>query len=177
MRKVALFLYYAIGSHLPGLFFPGGTIFNAFRCFLLKHIVPKFGNDIHFSNRVYIGDGSDVEVGNKCHINEDSRLVNVKLGNYVMIGPGVVFLAEMHKTDDISIPMLEQGNNKYPPTIVEDDVWIGIHAIIMPGLRIGTGVIIGAGSIVTKDVSPYAVVVGVPGRIIKWRRLISKSSI
>jgi len=53
--------------------------------------------------------------------------------------------------------------------IVEDDVWIGTRVIILSGIRIGQGAIIGAGSVVTKDVPPYAIVGGDPARVIKYR--------
>jgi maltose O-acetyltransferase len=87
-----------------------------------------------------------------------------------LVAPEVVFLDQTHKADTMEIPMVNQGAVEFPPTIVEDDVWIGIRAIIMPGLRIGKGAIIGAGAVVTKDVPPFAVVGGVPARVIKWRK-------
>lgn len=54
-------------------------------------------------------------------------------------------------------------------TIIGNDVWIGTNAIILKGVNVGTGAVIGAGTIVTKDVPPYSVVVGVPGKVIKYR--------
>lgn len=54
--------------------------------------------------------------------------------------------------------------------MIDNDVWIGTRAIIMPGVHIGTGAIIGAGAVVTKDVPDYAVIAGVPARIIKFRK-------
>ena len=55
------------------------------------------------------------------------------------------------------------------PIIVEDDVWIGESAILMSGVRIGRGAVIGAGAVVTKDIPPYAIAVGVPATVIKYR--------
>lgn len=54
--------------------------------------------------------------------------------------------------------------------VIGNDVWIGMRVIIMPGVTIGNGVVIGAGAVVTKDVPDYAVVGGVPARIIKFRK-------
>ena len=62
-----------------------------------------------------------------------------------------------------------QGYKEYPPVRIEDDVWIGARAIILAGITIGKGAIIGAGAVVTKDVSPYAICVGNPARVIKYR--------
>ncbi|GLQ81463.1 hypothetical protein GCM10007881_49840 [Mesorhizobium huakuii] len=55
------------------------------------------------------------------------------------------------------------------PTEIGNDVWIGLRAVIMPGIRIGDGAVVGAGSIVTKDVAPYAIVAGNPARFIRSR--------
>ena len=55
------------------------------------------------------------------------------------------------------------------PPIIEDDVWIGCNATILQGVKIGTGAIVAAGAVVTKDVPPYAIVGGVPAKIIKYR--------
>jgi serine O-acetyltransferase len=86
-------------------------------------------------------------------VNKDARIgSNVTLFNGVVIG----------RKDAISLTGREI---KYP--VIGDDVWIGPHAIIIGGVRIGDGAIIGAGSIVTKDVPPRSMVVGNPARVIK----------
>jgi acetyltransferase-like isoleucine patch superfamily enzyme len=59
--------------------------------------------------------------------------------------------------------------------VIGNDVWIGTHAVIMPGITIGDGAVVGAGSIVTKDVPPLAVVVGTPARILRQRPIMNKS--
>ena len=84
------------------------------------------------------------------------------------MGPDVVILTHTHKISDIAIPMEQQGMEIRPVTI-GNDVWIGMRSIIMPGVTIGSGVIIGAGAVVTKDVPDYAVVGGVPAKIIRFR--------
>ena len=65
--------------------------------------------------------------------------------------------------------MIAQGGTVVQVTI-GDDVWIGTRAIILPGVTIGNGVIIGAGAVVTKDVPDYAIVGGVPARVIRFRK-------
>jgi maltose O-acetyltransferase len=164
MRKLFLFLYYLFGIFLPDLAFPGGRIFNAIRCFLLKKFTKNFGKNNEVDGHIYFGDGSDVEIGNKCQINRNCSLVNVKIGNYVMIAPEVVFVPKMHRANSLGVPMIVQGNIEYPQAVVEDDVWIGQRVIIMPGIRIGTGAIIGAGAVVTNNIPPYAIACGVPAR-------------
>lgn len=102
---------------------------------------------------------------------------HLKIGSYVSISPNVLFLlANEHNTNTIStFPFLNQrfgmgaeakskGN-----IIVEDDVYIGSNAIICSGVHIHRGVVIAAGAVVTKDVPPYAVVAGVPAKVVKYR--------
>ena len=54
-------------------------------------------------------------------------------------------------------------------TVIEHDVWIGVNAVILAGVKIGTGAVIGSGAVVTRDVEPYAIVGGVPAKLIKFR--------
>ena len=63
-----------------------------------------------------------------------------------------------------------QQGMRVSEVIIGNDVWIGMRVIIMPGIKVGNGVVIGAGAVVTKDVPDYAVVGGVPARIIKFRK-------
>lgn len=170
MRSLLLILYYVFGSLLPDISFPGGRLFNAVRGFLLKKILPCYGSQNEFDSHVYIGKGDDVQIGSHCQVNQRSVLVNVIIGDYVMIAPEVVFVSDFHQTESTEIPMALQGVIKFPPTVVDEDVWIGRRAIIMPGRRLGRGSIIGAGAVVTQDVPPYAVVGGVPAKIIKMRK-------
>lgn len=169
MKKILLFLYYSIAFNLPDNMFPGGKYFSTIRSRLLAHIIDKFGVDNKIGSQVYIANGIDVVIGSHCQINRGSNLVNVIIGNYVMVAPDVVFLFQMHRIQSIEIPMILQGKELFTQTIVEDDVWIGQRAIIMPGLHLGKGSIVGASAVVTKDVPPYAIVVGVPAKVIKYR--------
>lgn len=93
----------------------------------------------------------------------------LRIGCNVMMGPDVTILTHTHRIDRTDIPMGQQGSIVKEVTI-GNDVWIGMRSIIMPGVRIGNGVIIGAGAIVTKDIPDYGVVVGVPARVIKYRK-------
>jgi acetyltransferase-like isoleucine patch superfamily enzyme len=92
----------------------------------------------------------------------------IKIGNDVIMGPRVSFHAENHKYDDSQKPIRLQGESRRG-IVVEDDCWIGAGSIILDGVKIGTGCIVAAGSIVTKDVPAYSIVAGSPARIIKHR--------
>lgn len=92
----------------------------------------------------------------------------VTLGRYNMIGPHVMLAGGSHNFEDTSIPMRFQGGTT-KGIILEDDIWIGANVVVLDGVRIGQGAIVGAGAVVTKDVEPYAIVVGNPARFIRFR--------
>jgi acetyltransferase-like isoleucine patch superfamily enzyme len=92
----------------------------------------------------------------------------VIIGNNVMISQFVSIRDTDHRFDRTDIPMMYQGI-KTQPVIIEDDVWIGYGSIINKGVRIGKGSIVAAGAVVTKDVPSYAIVAGVPAKVIKYR--------
>ena len=127
------------------------------------------GKNNKIQTSVYIGNGSNVKIGNYCQINERVKLDNVSIGDYVMIAPGVTILGKMHDFQDISEPMVLQGEKEVNQTIIETDVWIGTNAVIMPGLKIAKGTIVGAGCVLTKNTEPFGVYGGVPGKLIKIR--------
>ena len=63
-----------------------------------------------------------------------------------------------------------QGVKFYPQTVIEDDVWVGARALILPGVKIGKGSVIAAGSVVAKNVEPYSIVAGNPAKLIRSRK-------
>lgn len=93
----------------------------------------------------------------------------VTIGDDVLIGPHVIINSGNHRYVDPGVPIRLQGH-KLDPIVIEDDVWIGAHSVILPGVRVGRSSVVGAGAVVTRDVPPDSVVGGVPARIIKHRR-------
>jgi len=86
-----------------------------------------------------------------------------------MVGPNVVIRASNHGAERIDVPMWDQGHTG-GRIVIGDDVWIGANAVIVPNVTIGSHVVIAAGAVVTRDVPDYAVVAGVPARVIADRR-------
>jgi maltose O-acetyltransferase len=129
----------------------------------------RAGSDITLEPGVYWGAGDDIVLGSHVQINEGCRLRNVTVGDYVLIAPEVAILNLGHNTTRTDVPMMLQGTRSYPQTVIEDDVWIGMRAIILPGVRVGRGAIVAAGTVVTKDVEAYSVVGGNPARLIRRR--------
>lgn len=139
------------------------------RTFFAKGMMSQAGKHINvergacFSRRLSIGDYSGIGVN--CQIQG-----KVTIGSNVMIGQDVLIYTSNHSFDRTDIPMREQKYQEERPVVIGNDVWIGARVIILPGVSIGDGVVIGAGSIVTKDIPPYSVCAGNPARVIKERK-------
>ena len=115
----------------------------------------------------------NLSIGEKGSINNGAwinAMGGVKIGNHVLIGPYVIIHSGNHKFDRLDIPIQEQGWNKLG-VIIGDDVWIGANAIVLPGVTVGKGSVIGSGAVVTRDIPPYSVAVGIPAEVIKSRKV------
>jgi acetyltransferase-like isoleucine patch superfamily enzyme len=168
MKKVFLIVYYLIAKNLPSSYFPLGKFFNFFRVRILRKIL-SIGNNNVIEPGFRFGLKETLVIGDNCEINEDVYIQSAIIGNYVLIAPNVSILAISHKFSDRDIPIAKQGNTNADPVVIEDDVWIGRNAIILPGIKLGKGAIVGAGAVVTKNVPEYKIVGGVPARIIGER--------
>ena len=172
MRKIRLFIgrvLYLFASHLPASFFWINIGQKQIRAFCGKLILEKCGRRVNiekgaeFPSSVELGDDSGI--GIRAQING-----KVIIGNNVMMGPDVCIFTRNHACSRTDIPMDRQGFTPEQPVTIGDDVWIGAKVIILPGVHIGTGAILGAGAVVTKDVPEYAVVGGNPAKVIKMRK-------
>lgn len=109
-------------------------------------------------------------VGSYCYIGENSGLNCVDMGNYCSVATGVRIGDMEHSVDYYSTsPLLSKFGKANVRTTIGHDVWIGTQACIRQGVKIGTGAVIGAQSFVNKDVPPFAVVVGTPAKVLRYR--------
>ena len=128
------------------------------------------GANVNIEHGARFGSGRQVTVGDNSGLGIDCELIgHVDIGRNVMMGPRVTILTQNHNFLDTSVPMIEQGRAESRPVVVEDDVWIGLGAIILPGTRIGRGAVVAAGAVVTKSVDPWTIVGGNPARPIRRR--------
>ncbi len=115
--------------------------------------------------QLYIGD--NVRIGDRAHI---TCANNIHIQNGVRIGRGVLITDNAHGASDrklLDLPIICRAIYSSGPILIEQDVWIGDKASIMPNVRVGRGAIVAANAVVTKDVPPYSVVAGVPAKIVK----------
>jgi len=141
---------------------------------------------VTLGERVHIGLGSilwapnSLKIGNDVYIGKNCTIeVDGVIGNYVLIANMVGLIGRMdHDYRTIGRPMSKtpwigdsdyKGEGRGQTIIVNDDVWIGYGAILLSGIQVGRGAIIAAGSVVTRDVPPYAIVAGVPAIFIGMR--------
>ncbi|MBR0173719.1 MAG: acyltransferase [Lachnospiraceae bacterium] len=124
------------------------------------------------------GNWENVVIGNDVSINKGALLMcsraKIIIGNHVMFGPNVTMITGGHRTDIIGRYMTTVTNAEKLPEndqdiILKGDNWIGANATILKGVVIGEGAVIAAGAVVTKAVPRYAVVGGVPAKVIKYR--------
>lgn len=153
--------------------FKTGWINMAWRYVLLKRIGTTFVGDGYriIQPNVCIYDADKLTLGERITINDNSYLECsgiVEIGSDVMIGHGVSILSNAHAFSDLETPMNRQGET-FGKITIGNNVWIGAKVTILDGVTIGEGAIIGAHSLVNKDVKPFEVVGGTPIHHIRTR--------
>ena len=147
----------------------GGGAGRTVRRWTARSLLVSAGSDINIERGALFPPGV-VSLGDRSGIGVDCNLKGpVTIGRDVMMGPEVVIITTDHEVSDPRRPMIDQGMASPRPVVIEDDVYIGQRSMIMPGVTIGTGAVIAAGAVVTKNVPSMAVVAGVPARVIKYR--------
>ena len=108
--------------------------------------------------------GDYARIGRDCELHGE-----VHLGDHVLMAPEVVLYTVNHEHGSLDVSIDLQGDTEMRPIYVGNDVWLGRRVMVMPGVHIGDHSVIAAGAVVTKDVPPYSIVGGVPGRVIGSR--------
>ncbi|AYL94596.1 acyltransferase [Mucilaginibacter celer] len=119
--------------------------------------------------------GKGIKIGSNTGINAGTYLGGqggIDIGDNVIIGPGVQVFSENHNFSDLNVNIKDQGVSR-DGVVIKNDCWIGAGAIILAGVTIGSGCVIAAGSVVTRSVGDDSVVAGVPGKVLKNRKVVT----
>ena len=168
-RIVALAAYYGFTSRI-GMRESGVGLGELLNRLAVRYIFSACGREVIVRRGVYFGRGSQISIGNNSMIGADAIIgsaAEVKIGSNVLMGPQVLIYTSNHGTSR-GMPMRLQPLH-FAPVTIGDDVWIGARCILLPGVTVGDGAVIAAGAVVTKDIPAYAVVAGVPARVLRFR--------
>lgn len=169
-KMILLILYYGLATHLPASNSRYTKWCRPVRRKLCSGLFRSAGKNINVEKGAKFGSGCYVSIGDNSGIGVDCQLMgDVSIGRNVMMGPDVLCITSTHDHSRSDVPMIEQGFTEEQPIIISDDVWIGARCTILPGVTIGKGVIIGAASVVTKNLPDYSVAVGNPATVIRSR--------
>jgi acetyltransferase-like isoleucine patch superfamily enzyme len=139
---------------------------------LAQRKLAHFGADSAVRPYTYLVETQHIEIGERVVIRPHTMLMadadaRIIIGDDVLMGAGVHIYVNNHRFDRTDLTIAEQGYYPSEDVVVEDDVWIGANAVLLPGVRIGRHSVVAACSVVTRSVEPYSVYGGNPARKIR----------
>ena len=154
-----------------------GRIITKWRKNKLKKKFVSCGKSVYIPQNTRF-EGYNIEIGNNVYFSSGSMFISsrepIRIGDNCMIGPNTDMISGDHRIDIVGKYMIDVTDeeklpeNDQPITLCGDN-WIGASVTILKGVTIGEGAVIAAGALVTKDVPPYAIAVGVPAKVVKYR--------
>lgn len=169
-KMIGYIIYNAFAKHLPVSYaIISGKTAKALRGFCARLLLDECGKNVNIEKGANYA--LNIKIGDNSGIGKNSDIGGfTSIGKNVMMGESCLIYTRNHCFKRCDIPMNEQGFDEYRPVIISDDVWIGARVTILPGVKIGTGAVIAAGTVVTKDIPDYSVVAGIPAKVIKSRK-------
>ena len=149
---------------------PGGSLAGDVR--ISGSVCVRLAERVALRRGVFLGGHGEISIGAGTALNEGcivTALERVEIGANCMLAPRVYILDVDHVFERTDIPIAEQGY-EVAPVVIGDDVWIGTQAVICKGVSIGHGAVIGANSVVTRDIPAMAVAAGLPAKVIRMRQ-------
>ena len=151
---------------------PRFRLLNFVKKSFLVFMGAKIGKNAIFYPGVWIAPGKNLIIGDDVNLAKDVLITTaggVTIGDRTLIGYRTQILSANHEIMPIGERTPVSGN-VFKPVVIEKDVWLGAACIVLPGVRIGEGAIVAAGSLVVKNVLPNSIVGGVPARVINMRK-------
>jgi galactoside O-acetyltransferase len=134
---------------------------------VLRELFGTLGTGVWVEPPLFVAYGAHTHLGSSVYLNTGATIVDdspVHLGDRVMFGPHVTLATAGHP---LHPEVRATGLQFSAPIVIEDDVWIGAHATVLPGVTIGRGSVVAAGAVVHADVPPWVVVGGVPAKVLR----------
>lgn len=134
---------------------------------MLTELLGSVGEGVDFRPPLYLDYGHRLHVGDRTFLNADLLALGggeIRIGADVLLGPSVRLYTPTHVLDPALRP---QGWERVDPITIEDGAWLGGSVVVCPGVTIGARSVVGAGSVVTRDVPPDVVVAGNPARVVR----------
>jgi acetyltransferase-like isoleucine patch superfamily enzyme len=151
---------------------PRYRFFLFFKIALLRIMGAKIGSGVVIYSGVWIAPGRNLIVEDDVDIAKDVIITStggVHIGARTLIGYRTQILSSNHSIPEVGKPFPISGDD-HKPIFIANDVWIGANCIITAGVKIGEGAVVGAGSVVTKNVESNSIVGGVPAKFIRYRK-------
>ena len=168
MKRISYILYKLLAKNLPISYSRFGKLSKFIRYKLAQGFIEFCGQNVNFEKGASFG--SNLRIGDNSGVGINAQLSSgVEIGSNVMMAPEVLVLTRNHLFDRLDIPMIKQASSALKKVIIEDDVWIGQRATILPGVTIKKGSIVAANAVVTKTFPEYSVIGGNPAKVIKSR--------
>jgi len=151
---------------------PRYRFFIFFKKLLLQIMGAKIGNNVVIYPGVWITPGRNLALGNNVDLAKDVLITSsggVDIGERTLVGYRTQILSSNHNIPNRKNRIFDSGHS-HKSIKIYNDVWIGANCVILPGVKIGEGAVVAAGSIVNKNVEAFTIVGGVPAKLIKNRK-------
>lgn len=163
--------YFCLARFLPRSFARGGRSARWLRALCCRQFLEFVGEGANIQRGVDFSAFAKVSVGRRAWIGVNCNVWgSVTIEDEVLMGPDCEIHSFNHGFSRLDIPIMDQDFTEDRPVHICKGAWIGSSVILLPGVRIGEGAVIGAGSVVTKDIPDYAVAVGNPAVVKKYRK-------
>jgi acetyltransferase-like isoleucine patch superfamily enzyme len=137
---------------------------------MLKQGRLQIGRDTYLESGVTIQSASGrIRLGRRVYLSRGvtvGAVGLVEIGDFTLVGPGCYITDADHRFGDQAVPVPDQGMSSKGATIIEDNVWLGANVVVTSGVRIGRRSVIGASSVVTREIPEFSIAAGVPAKVV-----------